>query len=263
MIPYAVGVDIACRMKLTVLDLPASALDDRLGAARAGAAATRRSSASGADAPPASRPRRARRTPLDRAPDHRGRCATRAAGQLGTSGSGNHFVEFGTLELARPDLGLAAGTYLALLSPLRLSRPRRDGSPTTTRKIARDLHPGLPAGAVPSRLARPRLRRRTGVLDGMNLMGDFAAASHEVIHARVSRRSAAAVLAGVENHHNFAWLEQHDGRRGRGPPQGGDPGRRGRARRDPRLDGHPGVTSCADAGARRASTRPRTAPGAS
>ena len=29
-IPYAVGVDIACRMKLTVLDLPVSALaDDR------------------------------------------------------------------------------------------------------------------------------------------------------------------------------------------------------------------------------------------
>ena len=27
-IPYAVGVDIACRMKLTVLDLPVSALAD-------------------------------------------------------------------------------------------------------------------------------------------------------------------------------------------------------------------------------------------
>src|SRR5262245_14165052 len=30
-IPYAVGVDIACRMKMTVLDLPLSALDDERG----------------------------------------------------------------------------------------------------------------------------------------------------------------------------------------------------------------------------------------
>src|SRR5574339_822605 len=28
-IPYAVGVDIACRMKMSVLDLPVSALDDQ------------------------------------------------------------------------------------------------------------------------------------------------------------------------------------------------------------------------------------------
>ena len=36
--------------------------------------------------------------------------------QLGTSGSGNHFVEFGTVTLEKPDLGLAAGVYLCLLS---------------------------------------------------------------------------------------------------------------------------------------------------
>ena len=38
-IPYAVGVDIACRMKLTVLDLPVSALDGRSGASDARARA--------------------------------------------------------------------------------------------------------------------------------------------------------------------------------------------------------------------------------
>lgn len=33
-IPYAVGVDIACRMRLTVLDWPAAALSDRRDALR-------------------------------------------------------------------------------------------------------------------------------------------------------------------------------------------------------------------------------------
>ena len=46
----------------------------------------------------------------------------------------------------------------------------------------------------------------------MNLMGDFASASHWVIHERVRKALGATVLAGVENHHNFAWLEEHDGR---------------------------------------------------
>ena len=46
----------------------------------------------------------------------------------------------------------------------------------------------------------------------MNLMGDYAAANHAVIHRRVARHLKAEVLAGVENHHNFAWSETHDGR---------------------------------------------------
>ena len=38
--------------------------------------------------------------------------------QLGTSGSGNHFVEFGVMTLGHDDkqLGLDAGQYVALLS---------------------------------------------------------------------------------------------------------------------------------------------------
>ena len=46
----------------------------------------------------------------------------------------------------------------------------------------------------------------------MNLMGDYAAANHAVIHERVARHLRPKVLAGVENHHNFAWKEEHDGR---------------------------------------------------
>jgi len=37
--------------------------------------------------------------------------------QLGTSGSGNHFAEFGRLVLENDDLGLEKGVYLALNDP--------------------------------------------------------------------------------------------------------------------------------------------------
>ena len=46
----------------------------------------------------------------------------------------------------------------------------------------------------------------------MNLMGDFAAANHEIIHRASRGNLGAGVLAGVENHHNFAWIESHGGR---------------------------------------------------
>jgi tRNA-splicing ligase RtcB len=46
----------------------------------------------------------------------------------------------------------------------------------------------------------------------MQLMGEYAAANHAVIHRRVARHLKADVVAGVENHHNFAWKERHDGR---------------------------------------------------
>ena len=46
----------------------------------------------------------------------------------------------------------------------------------------------------------------------MNLMGDYAAANHEVIHKSVAKLLGAKIVAGVENHHNFAWKEEHDGK---------------------------------------------------
>src|SRR5688500_15064407 len=46
----------------------------------------------------------------------------------------------------------------------------------------------------------------------MNLMGDYAAANHAIIHQKIARNLGARVMAGVENHHNFAWKERHGGR---------------------------------------------------
>ncbi|MFM9114922.1 MAG: RtcB family protein, partial [Planctomycetota bacterium] len=45
----------------------------------------------------------------------------------------------------------------------------------------------------------------------MNLMGEYAAANHDVIHRLVTRLLGARIIGGVENHHNFAWKEKHGG----------------------------------------------------
>ena len=47
----------------------------------------------------------------------------------------------------------------------------------------------------------------------MQLMGRYASASHELIHGHVIAAIGAQALTHVENHHNFAWEETHDGGR--------------------------------------------------
>jgi tRNA-splicing ligase RtcB len=207
-IPYAVGVDIACRMKLTVLDLPVSHLrsrnedlvealeqETRFGM---GAAFTR--------------PRQ--HDVLDEdwsALEVTRRSLDKARSQLGTSGSGNHFVEFGELEIDQPQLGLQPGRYLALLSH---SGSRGAGSAVAERysKLAMELHPELPKEL--QHLAWLDLDSAEGqeYWAGMQLMGKYAAANHDVIHREIARHLGAEVLADVENHHNFAWKETHFGR---------------------------------------------------
>ena len=206
-IPYAVGVDIACRMKLTVLDLPVSALrgqQERL--ARAINAETRFGVGS------AFHDRREHdvmdedwsATPVT------AHLKDKAWSQLGTSGSGNHFVEFGELTLTQADLGLESGTYLALLSH---SGSRGTGAQVADHysKLAMMLHPELPRHLT--HLAWLDLASEEGqeYWHAMQLMGHYAAANHALIHRCIARNLGARVLLDVENHHNFAWREQHDG----------------------------------------------------
>jgi tRNA-splicing ligase RtcB len=204
-IPYAVGVDIACRMKMTVLDLPVDALVDqqsRLTNAieretRFGMGATFKS------------PRQ--HDVLDR--DWRVSPVTfklkdRARAQLGTSGSGNHFVEFGELTVLDDAVGLAQGTYLALLSH---SGSRGSGAQVAQHysKLARELRPELPKAL--SHLAWLDLSSEAGqeYWAAMELMGRYAAANHELIHRYIARSLGVEVLLDLENHHNFAWRERH------------------------------------------------------
>ena len=93
----------------------------------------------------------------------------------------------------------------------------------------------------------------------MNLMGDYAAANHDVIHRQVSKLLGAEIIAGVENHHNFAWKETHGGEEVIVHRKGATPAARGRAGRDSRLDGRPGVHRARQGERRVAWTRRRTA----
>jgi tRNA-splicing ligase RtcB len=137
----------------------------------------------------------------------------RAWKQLGTSGSGNHFVEFGLLTLDERDdeLGLDAGQYVALLSH---SGSRGAGAAvcSTYSAIAQANLPRRYAEF--GRLAWLSLDTSEGqdYWAAMNLMGDYAAANHDVIHKSVSKLLGAEIIAGVENHHNFAWRETHGDR---------------------------------------------------
>jgi tRNA-splicing ligase RtcB len=130
--------------------------------------------------------------------------------QLGTSGSGNHFVEWGYLYLDEDDdeLGLKAGEYLSLLSH---SGSRGTGASvcSTYSDMARAVLP--PKFDDLGRLAWLEMDTQEGqdYWNGMNLMGRYAAANHDVIHRNVSKLAGLDPIAMVENHHNFAWLENH------------------------------------------------------
>jgi tRNA-splicing ligase RtcB len=204
-IPYAVGVDIACRMKMSVLDLPLTTLadgKDRL------TRALERETSFGVGATFRT-PRQHDVMDADWAVTAvTAKMKDRAWSQLGTSGSGNHFVEFGELIVTDAAVGLQPGRYVALLSH---SGSRGTGAQVADHysRLARELHPELPREL--SHLAWLDLASEPGqrYWAGMELMGRYAAANHAVIHQHVARALGVDVLLDVENHHNFAWRERH------------------------------------------------------
>lgn len=209
-IPYAVGMDIACRMRMTVLDMPVSAITGQEGRLRQALA---RETCFGVGGGFDARHRRQHPVMDEDWSFCRfvGELRDKAARQLGSSGSGNHFAEFGTLTLERDDLGLAAGKYLALLSH---SGSRGAGGSIAQHysRLAMDLHPELPRELI--HLAWLDLDSEPGqeYWQAMGLMGRYAAANHQLIHRHIARHLRADVLLDIENHHNFAWREVHDGR---------------------------------------------------
>jgi tRNA-splicing ligase RtcB len=78
-------------------------------------------------------------------------------------------------------------------------------------RLAMQLHPDLPAPL--RQLAWLDLDAEEGrdYWAAMELMGRYAAANHDCIHRAVAKAIGARVLADIENHHNFAWREIHDG----------------------------------------------------
>jgi tRNA-splicing ligase RtcB len=208
-IPYGVGVDIGCRMCLSVFDIdPKDLVQKQAWFTRELLEATLFGSGKQFDQ---STPHEVMdRTAFDEIPLLKG-LQGRAARQLGSSGSGNHFVEFGTVNITETDavLGLDPGKYLGLLSH---SGSRGLGANIADHytRIAKQKRP-LPGEA--KNLAWLDLSEEEGIeyWIAMNLAGDYAAACHHVIHEKIARQLGRQPIKQVENHHNFAWKEIWEG----------------------------------------------------
>ena len=210
-IPYGVGVDIGCRMCLSIFDIPADHLETdaaiyknalikhtKFGAG-AGFHGQYKSDHAVLDN------NNFKMNALTK------RVQDKAMVQLGTSGGGNHFVEWGIIEMLTADneWNIPVGKYIALLSH---SGSRGMGAIIAGHytKLAKEVCQ-LPKEAI--NLAYLDMHSQEGqeYWLAMNLAGDFASACHEVIHTKLTKAIGAQVLARVENHHNFAWKEQLNG----------------------------------------------------
>ncbi|MBL7741405.1 MAG: RtcB family protein [Chitinophagaceae bacterium] len=209
-IPYGVGVDIGCRMCLSIYDIdPKELTQCESYFAREINEATL--FGSGAQ--------------FDHASDHEvmenelfhqlpllKNLHGRAWKQLGSSGSGNHFVEFGVVEIVEKDavLGIDAGLYVALLSH---SGSRALGANIANHytKLAISKR-RLPQDA--KNLAWLTLDEEEGMEYwlAMNLAGDYASANHHIIHEKIAKQLGRKPIKMVENHHNFAWKEKYEGK---------------------------------------------------
>jgi tRNA-splicing ligase RtcB len=212
-IPYAVGVDIGCRMALSIFPLPPLYLAQRVQELRnvllsntkfGNRDVFRHGQKLGHEV--------LERDEFAAIPFLRNKQET-AAAQIGTSGSGNHFVEFGIVEITDPtnEMRVPVGQYLGLLSH---SGSRGLGASVAQHytKLAKDTCQ-LPAEA--QHLAWLTMDSEGGqeYWAAMNLAGDYASACHHQIHQRIARALGERPLAKVENHHNFAWKERlADGR---------------------------------------------------
>jgi tRNA-splicing ligase RtcB len=128
-----------------------------------------------------------------------------AADQLGTVGSGNHYVNLMEDERGHVWVGVHFGSrgfghktasgFLALAQGLRFADRAAEGS--------MDSAPVLfEAG---SELGR-------SYIAAMELAGEYAYAGRDVVVATVLEILGATAETEVHNHHNFAWLETHGGR---------------------------------------------------
>jgi tRNA-splicing ligase RtcB (3'-phosphate/5'-hydroxy nucleic acid ligase) len=213
-IPYAVGVDIGCRMCLSIFAINPEELKKReanfqrelvsntlFGAGREFAEKTEHEV-------------------LDRKEfteiNFLQPLQHKALKQLGSSGSGNHFVEFGKVEITDADnpMGLAIGNYVGLLT--------HSGSRGLGANIANHYTQIAMQKTVLPKEAKHLAWLSLDTEEGMeywlamNLAGDYASACHHTIHAKIAKAIGEKPLARVENHHNFAWKEVLSGAEGTG-----------------------------------------------
>ena len=206
-IPYAVGLDIGCRMSLSILDMAPTFFERKIKKFRIGLIDH---TCFGNET--FVRPGKSAVLEDKRFDEIEGlrKLKKIAHRQLGTSGSGNHFVEYGITTLSEnAQLGIPAGDYVSILT--------HSGSRGFGATIAQHY----------SQLAKlksnlPKNLRHLSYLDlnseagqsywhAMQLAGDYAKACHDDIHNRLITALGGQQLFNIENHHNFAWMEEVDG----------------------------------------------------
>ena len=210
-IPYGVGVDIGCRMALSVFDISESHFhENEARFKRELIAHTKFGAGHGFHGQYKTDHEVLERAEFNLTPMIKN-LHDKAYSQLGSSGGGNHFVEWGIIEFEKDDgaLNIPKGKYLALLTH---SGSRGFGATVAGHytRLAKELCK-LPQEAV--NLAYLDMNSEAGqeYWLAMNLAGDYASACHEVIHKKLTKAIGAEVLARVENHHNFAWKEVWNG----------------------------------------------------
>lgn len=200
-IPWAVGVDIGCRMQMSVFDIPGKGVQgmkDML------SKILQENTVFGAGqdigikvSSPVLDDER-----FDLPLIKKLHLREQAVRQIGTSGGGNHFVEFGIVDY----------DFEPKLAVLSHSGSRGIGYKIATiySDIAMDKCK-LPGDA--KHLAWLELSSSEGAeyWAAMNLAGDYAKACHDVIHERIRKELKASMVKRFENHHNFAWKEKVGG----------------------------------------------------
>jgi tRNA-splicing ligase RtcB (3'-phosphate/5'-hydroxy nucleic acid ligase) len=204
-IPYGVGVDIGCRMSLSIFDLPASYFK---GKEHQLEAILKDNTKFGMNETHAAKADHDvfYRSEFQDIPLLKN-LLPKAYKQLGSSGGGNHFVEFGIAKIDNPEneWKLGAGEYFAVLS--------HSGSRGLGANIAKHY-----TYLATKQCPLPKNVQHLAWLDlnthdgqeywlAMNLAGEYAKACHDDIHRRIAKAIGKRVVVTIENHHNFAWKE--------------------------------------------------------
>jgi tRNA-splicing ligase RtcB len=203
--PSGVGYDIGCGNKAARTELTRADLDALGGVERIMDEITRRISfgmgvpaQERADHPVLDRIRNA-----DFAPQRE--LASLAESQLGTVGSGNHYVNLMEDEEGFVWVGVHFGS-------------RGFGHKTASGFLA--LAQGLPFGGKaaegvmdsPPVLFEVGSELGEGYVSAMKLAGEYAYAGRDVAVGKVLEILGTEAVQDVHNHHNFAWREEHSGR---------------------------------------------------
>jgi tRNA-splicing ligase RtcB len=203
--PSGVGYDIACGVKGARTELTRADLDELGGVEAIMAAVTRRISFGmgvpaheRSDHPVLDKIRSAEFRPQRK-------LSQLAESQLGTVGSGNHYVDLLEDEEGRIWVGVHFGSrgfghktasgFLALAQGLPFNGRAKEGemdSPPVLFEVGSELGDSYIAA--------------------MELAGEYAYAGRDIVVEKVLEILGAEATHEVHNHHNFAWREEHFGR---------------------------------------------------